>query len=52
MIRVRDVSSFLTGRSPIATKVLGNGPKFRDFIPASDMAQILGGNLAALFDLV
>jgi uncharacterized sulfatase len=26
-------ASLLTGRSPIATKVLGNGPKFRDFIP-------------------
>jgi predicted TIM-barrel fold metal-dependent hydrolase len=26
--------------------------QFRDFVPASDMAQILGGNLAALFDLV
>src|SRR4051812_27102171 len=26
-------ASFLTGRSPIATKVLTNGPRFRDFIP-------------------
>lgn len=26
-------ASFLTGRSPIATKVLTNGPRFREFIP-------------------
>lgn len=26
-------ASFLTGRSPIATKVVTNGPRFREFIP-------------------